>query len=102
MKPLSDEWTSYSGDLTGKRYSALKHVNKDTVKNLSLKWITPLNQGCGPTGRESPAPRAALAREVAAAAVVAAPRRRATPSSSAVSATAMRTRAGRPASAAGS
>ena len=51
MKPLSDEWTSYSGDLTGKRYSSLKLVNKDTVKNLSLKWITPLNQGCGPTGR---------------------------------------------------
>src|SRR5215471_12958567 len=41
-KPLSDEWTSYSGDLTGKRYSALKLVNKDNVKYLSLKWITPL------------------------------------------------------------
>ena len=54
MQPLSDEWTSYSGDLTGKRYSALKHVNKDTVKNLSLKWITLLNQGCGPTGRGIP------------------------------------------------
>jgi hypothetical protein len=53
MKPLSDEWTSYSGDLTGKRYSALKLVNKDNVKYLSLKWITPLNQGCGPTGRGS-------------------------------------------------
>ena len=50
MKPLSDEWTSYSGDLTGKRYSALKLVNTTTVKNLSLKWIRPLNQGCGPTG----------------------------------------------------
>src|SRR5215510_5562761 len=51
MKPLADEWTSYSGDLTGKRYSALKLVNKDNVKYLSLKWITPLNQGCGATGR---------------------------------------------------
>ncbi|MBI4475519.1 MAG: PQQ-binding-like beta-propeller repeat protein, partial [Acidobacteria bacterium] len=49
-RPLSDEWTSYSGDLTGKRYSALKLVNRETVKYLSLKWITPLNQGCGPTG----------------------------------------------------
>src|SRR5215510_14722674 len=49
-KPLSDEWTSYSGDLTGKRFSSLKQVNKDTVKYLSLKWITPLVQGCGPTG----------------------------------------------------
>src|SRR5687767_3228994 len=55
MKPLSDEWTSYSGDLTGKRYSSLKLVNKDNVKYLSLKWITPLNQGCGPAGRGSAA-----------------------------------------------
>src|SRR4029453_2907087 len=54
MKPLSDEWTSYSGDLTGKRYSSLKLVNKDTVKNLSLKWITPLAQGCGPAGTGVP------------------------------------------------
>ena len=52
-KPLSDEWTSYSGDLTGKRYSALKLVNKETVKSLSLKWITPLVQGCGATGRDT-------------------------------------------------
>ena len=62
MKPLSDEWTSYSGDLTGKRYSALKLVNTTTVKNLSLKWITPLNQGCGPNGTGSafgPGPAAA-------------------------------------------
>src|ERR1043166_2915020 len=43
-KPLGDEWTSYSGDLTGKRFSSLKLVNKETVKNLSLKWITPLVQ----------------------------------------------------------
>ncbi len=50
MKPLSDEWPSYSGDLTGKRFSALKLVNKATVKNLSLKWVTPLTTGCGPTG----------------------------------------------------
>src|SRR5262245_52104062 len=50
-KPLSDEWTSYSGDLSGKRFSALKLVNKDTVKALSLKWIRPLSAGCGPNGR---------------------------------------------------
>ena len=49
-KPLSDEWTSYSGDLTGKRHSALKLVTKENVKNLSLKWVTALPQGCGSTG----------------------------------------------------
>ncbi len=50
VKPLMDEWRSYSGDLSGKRYSGLKLVNTATVKNLSLKWITPLTTGCGPTG----------------------------------------------------
>ena len=50
-KPLSDQWTSYSGDMSGKRYSLLKHVNTNTVKNLSLKWVSALTTGCGPTGR---------------------------------------------------
>ena len=50
MKPLADQWTSYSGDLSGKRFSALKLVNTTTVKNLSLKWMTSLTTGCGPTG----------------------------------------------------
>jgi len=54
-KPLSEEWRSYSGDLSGKRYSALKLVNTNTVKNLSLKWITQLTTGCGPTGTPPPA-----------------------------------------------
>src|SRR6266849_141325 len=50
MKPLKDEWTSYSGDLSGKRYSALKLVNTATVKNLSLKWVNTMPTGCGATG----------------------------------------------------
>ena len=50
MKPLADEWRTYSGDLTGKRYSALKLVNTNTVKNLSLKWISSPTTGCGPAG----------------------------------------------------
>ena len=36
IKPAPDQWPSYSGDLSGKRFSPLKLVNKDTVKNLSL------------------------------------------------------------------
>ena len=51
LKPLNEQWTSYSGDLTGKRFSHLNLVNKDTVKNLSLKWVsTNITTGCGPTG----------------------------------------------------
>src|SRR6266545_6075691 len=48
--PLADQWTSYSGDLSGKRFSALKLVNTTTVKNLSLKWISSLTTGCGASG----------------------------------------------------
>ena len=50
-KPLADQWTSYSGDMSGKRFSQLKQVNTNTVKNLSLKWVSGLTTGCGPTGR---------------------------------------------------
>src|SRR6187402_1959131 len=50
IKPAPDQWPSYSGDLSGKRYSPLKLVNKDTVKNLSLKWMNTLPTGCGPNG----------------------------------------------------
>src|ERR1700675_3463427 len=51
LKPLKDQWTSYSGDLSGKRYSALKLINNSTVKNLSLKWVASnITTGCGATG----------------------------------------------------
>jgi len=51
VKPLKDQWTSYSGDLSGKRYSLLKQVNTETVKHLSLEWMqTGIQTGCGPTG----------------------------------------------------
>ena len=39
LKPLADSWPTYSGDYTGRRFSALKQVNKTTVKNLSLAWV---------------------------------------------------------------
>jgi alcohol dehydrogenase (cytochrome c) len=53
FKPLKDQWTSYSGDLSGKRYSALKNVNTNTVKNLSLKWVNAgITTSCGPTGTD--------------------------------------------------
>jgi alcohol dehydrogenase (cytochrome c) len=50
LKPLADQWTTYSGDYTGKRYSLLKQINQSTVKNLSLSWVTRFTTGCGPTG----------------------------------------------------
>jgi alcohol dehydrogenase (cytochrome c) len=51
-RPLADSWPSYSGDLTGRRYSTLKQINKSNVRNLSLSWVARgLNQGSGATGR---------------------------------------------------
>jgi alcohol dehydrogenase (cytochrome c) len=51
-RPLADSWPSYSGDLTGRRYSTLKQINKSNVRNLSLAWVARgLNQGSGATGR---------------------------------------------------
>jgi alcohol dehydrogenase (cytochrome c) len=46
-KPLgtTDGWTTYSGDYSGKRYSALKQLNQSNVKNLTLAWSTKLVAG---------------------------------------------------------
>jgi alcohol dehydrogenase (cytochrome c) len=44
-KPLADSWRSYSGDYTGRRFSALTDVNRTTVKNLTLAWTTGLTAG---------------------------------------------------------
>ena len=42
-KPLSDSWPTYSGDYTGRRYSALKQVDRNNVKNLTLAWVSRMN-----------------------------------------------------------
>jgi alcohol dehydrogenase (cytochrome c) len=50
LKPLSGSWPTYSGDYTGRRFSALTQVNKSTVKNLTLAWTGRVTAG-NPTGR---------------------------------------------------
>ncbi len=51
LKKLTDQWTSYSGDYSGKRYSYLNLINTSNVKDLSLKWMSnSITTGCGPTG----------------------------------------------------
>ena len=45
LKPLADDWPTYSGDYTGRRYSTLTQVNRTTVKNLTLAWVSRLNGG---------------------------------------------------------
>jgi alcohol dehydrogenase (cytochrome c) len=50
LKPLSDSWPTYSGDYSGRRYSALKHISQGTVKNLTLAWVARLADGPGNAG----------------------------------------------------
>src|SRR2546425_10724903 len=50
LKPLSDSWPTYSGDYSGKRYSALTQINQSNVKNLSLAWVTKVTAGAGGAG----------------------------------------------------
>jgi alcohol dehydrogenase (cytochrome c) len=50
LKPLADQWPTYSGDYSGQRYSKLQAVNTSTVKNLGLAWTSRFTTGCGATG----------------------------------------------------
>ena len=47
LKPLSDAWPSYSGDYTGRRYSALRQVNQSNVKNLDARVDRPSRRSRG-------------------------------------------------------
>ncbi|HEX4772310.1 MAG TPA: acido-empty-quinoprotein group A [Bryobacteraceae bacterium] len=50
LKPLSDSWPTYSGDYSGKRFSALKQVDKTNVQHLTLAWSTQVSAGTGGDG----------------------------------------------------
>src|ERR1700761_3634009 len=50
LKPLKDSWPTYNGDYTGKRYSALTQVNRSTVKQLTLGWMTEVTPGAEGSG----------------------------------------------------
>src|SRR5437868_9027310 len=47
LKPLSDSWPTYSGDYSGKRYSALTQVNRSNVQHLTLAWMMQVTPGTG-------------------------------------------------------
>jgi alcohol dehydrogenase (cytochrome c) len=50
LEPLKDSWLTYSGDYTGKRYSALTQINQTNVKHLTLAWTTRVAGGQGAAG----------------------------------------------------
>jgi len=36
---IRNNWLSYHGDLTGRRYSSLNNITRDNVTQLQLKWV---------------------------------------------------------------
>src|SRR5829696_7745423 len=50
LKPLADSWPTYSGDYTGRRYSALKQIDTTNVKGLTLSWVTRISAGSANAG----------------------------------------------------
>jgi alcohol dehydrogenase (cytochrome c) len=49
-KPLSNDWPTYSGDYSGKRYSSLTQINQSNVRNLTLAWVARMTTGAGGGG----------------------------------------------------
>ena len=43
VQPLEKSWATYSGDYTGRRYSALTEVTTETVTHLTLAWTREMN-----------------------------------------------------------
>jgi alcohol dehydrogenase (cytochrome c) len=38
-QPVSENWTSYNGDYSGRRYSSLKQINVANVQQLRAAWV---------------------------------------------------------------
>lgn len=51
LKPLANDWPTYSGDYSGDRYSHLKQIDKSNVKHLTLAWTTRVTAGAAASGR---------------------------------------------------
>src|ERR1700743_2262757 len=41
LAPVGKEWTTYNGDPSGRRFSALTQINRDNVRRLQLVWAFP-------------------------------------------------------------
>src|SRR4051812_22765338 len=50
LKPLGQDWRTYSGDYSGMRYSRLTQINQAKVKNLTLAWTSRVTAGAPAAG----------------------------------------------------
>ena len=54
---MARQWTSYSGDYTGRRYSSLTQINQSNVQHLTLAWAaSDCRSAGGPTWPRPPLP----------------------------------------------
>jgi alcohol dehydrogenase (cytochrome c) len=53
-KPLGETWPTYSGDYSGRRFSALTQISQKNVRSLSLAWTRRLTNGPGAGGPRVP------------------------------------------------
>jgi alcohol dehydrogenase (cytochrome c) len=51
LKPLANDWPTYSGDYSGRRYSHLTEIDRTNVKHLTLAWVARVNAGADTGGR---------------------------------------------------
>ena len=50
LQPLAEDWPTYSGDYSGRRFSTLSKINESNVSSMSLAWVYRVNAGGGPFG----------------------------------------------------
>jgi alcohol dehydrogenase (cytochrome c) len=65
LKPLNESWPTYNGDYTGRRYSALTQVNRTSVKQLTLAWMSQMTPGADTPQATSDSGRRGSVREKA-------------------------------------
>lgn len=49
LPSVGEQWTTYNGDFSGRRFSTLDQINADNVKSLALAWAFP-TKGLGIKG----------------------------------------------------
>ena len=47
LQPLTDNWPTFNGDYSGRRYSQLKQIDSNNVKDLGMAWVARTDVGPG-------------------------------------------------------
>ncbi len=45
VKPTPNSWPTYNGDYSGRRFSSLKQINQQNIKDLKMAWLFHANGG---------------------------------------------------------